>query len=153
MNRCWWKQGWDQVCLATVLPLRKQATFRDAITGFPEKWCLRNKWRNSILTKYRYPDSDWSCCVRNLLQPIRSTTQIRVVTRHQYGISLLVSQTSFSRRNQWWRRENVGCFLTGGILRVIVRLFLLSINPSTPKIWFSLHGLSVKKSFDLIVFG
>ena len=28
-------------------------------------------------------------------QPIRSTTQIWVVTRHQYGISALVSQTSF----------------------------------------------------------
>ena len=46
-----------------------------------------------------YPDlgsaSDWSCRVGNLLQPIRSTTQIWVVTRHQYGISALVSQTSF----------------------------------------------------------
>ena len=31
----------------------------------------------------------------NLLQPIRSTTQIWVVKRHQYGISALVSQTSF----------------------------------------------------------
>ena len=30
-----------------------------------------------------------------LLHPIRSTTQIWVVTRHQYGISALVSQTSF----------------------------------------------------------
>ena len=28
-------------------------------------------------------------------QPIKSTTQIWVVTRHQYGISVLVSQTSF----------------------------------------------------------
>ena len=46
-----------------------------------------------------YPDlssaSDWSWRVENLLQPIRSTTQIWVVTRHQYGISVLVSQTSF----------------------------------------------------------
>ena len=39
--------------------------------------------------------SDWLCRVENLLQPIRSTTQIWVVTRHQYGISTLVSQTSF----------------------------------------------------------
>ena len=31
----------------------------------------------------------------NLIQPIRSTTQILVVRRHQYGISALVSQTSF----------------------------------------------------------
>ena len=49
--------------------------------------------------KRRYPDlgsaSDWSCRVGNLIQPIRRTTQIWVVTRHQYGISALVSQTSF----------------------------------------------------------
>ena len=31
----------------------------------------------------------------NLLQPIRSTTQIWVATRHQYGISAVISQTSF----------------------------------------------------------
>ena len=46
-----------------------------------------------------YPDqgsaSDLLCRVGNLFQPIRSTTQIRVVPRHQYGISALVSQTSF----------------------------------------------------------
>ena len=39
--------------------------------------------------------SDWSCHLGNLIQSIRSTTQIWVVTRHQYGISALVSQTSF----------------------------------------------------------
>ena len=39
--------------------------------------------------------SDWSCHMGNLRQPIRSTTQIWAVTRHQYGISALVSQTSF----------------------------------------------------------
>ena len=54
---------------------------------------------NSILMKRRYQDlgsaSDWSCRVGNLIQPIRRTTQIWVVTRHQYGISALVSQTSF----------------------------------------------------------
>ena len=46
-----------------------------------------------------YPDlgsaSDWSYREGKLLQPIKSTTQIRAVTRHQYGISALVSQTSF----------------------------------------------------------
>ena len=60
---------------------------------------LRNERRNSILMTRHYPDlgtaSDWSCLVGNLLQPIRSTTQISVVTRHQYGISTLISQTSF----------------------------------------------------------
>ena len=55
--------------------------------------------RNSILMTHHHSDlgraSDWSCRVGNLLQPIRSTAQIWVVTRHQYGISALVSQTSF----------------------------------------------------------
>ena len=31
----------------------------------------------------------------NLIQPIRNTTQIWLVMRHQYGISALVSQTSY----------------------------------------------------------
>ena len=39
--------------------------------------------------------SDWLCQEENLLQPIRSTTQILVVTRQQYGISSLLPQTSF----------------------------------------------------------
>ena len=82
-----------------MFSLRKQPTFSDATTGFPAKWRLRNERRNSILMTRHYPDlgsaSDWSCRVGNLLQPIRSTTQIWVVTRHQYGISALVSQTSF----------------------------------------------------------
>ena len=39
--------------------------------------------------------SDWSCHIGNLIQPIRSTTQIWVVMCHQYGISALISQTSF----------------------------------------------------------
>ena len=51
--------------------------------------------------------SDWLCHMGNLLQPIRSTTQIWVVTRHQYGISVLISQMSFFRGNsggvmKWW---------------------------------------------------
>ena len=43
-----------------------------------------------------YPDlggaSDW---LKEIFKPIRSTTQIWVVTRHQYRISALISQTSF----------------------------------------------------------
>ena len=79
--------------------LRKQPTFRDATTGFPAKWRLRNKRRNSILMTRHYPASDWSYTEENLFQPIRSTTQIWIVTRHQYGISELVSQTSFRGGN------------------------------------------------------
>ena len=78
--------------------LRKQPTFRDASTGFPAKWRLRNERGDSILITRYFPDlgsvSDWSWRERNLRQPMRSTTQIWVVMRHQYGISALVSQTS-----------------------------------------------------------
>ena len=46
-----------------------------------------------------YPDlgsaSDWLKRAGTSFQPIRSTTKIWVVTRHQYGISALVTQTSF----------------------------------------------------------
>ena len=39
--------------------------------------------------------SDWLNQISHAARPIRSTTQIWVVTRHQYGISALVSQMSF----------------------------------------------------------
>ena len=39
--------------------------------------------------------SDWSCREGNLLHLIRSTTQIWVVTRHQYGISAIDPEKSF----------------------------------------------------------
>ena len=81
--------------------LRKQPTFRDATTGFPSKWRLRNERRNSILMTRHYPDlgsaSDWLNQISHAARPIRSTNQIWVVTRQQCGISALVSnsQTSF----------------------------------------------------------
>ena len=85
--------------LSKISSLIKQPTFGDATTGFAAKWRLQNERRNSILMARHYPDlgsaSDWSYRVGNLIQPIRSTTQIWVMTRHQYGISALVSQTSF----------------------------------------------------------
>ena len=46
-----------------------------------------------------YPDlasaSDWLKRAGTSFQPIRSTTKIWAVTRHQYGISALVTQMSF----------------------------------------------------------
>ena len=78
---------------------RKQPKFRCATTGFPAKWRLRNERRNSILITRHYPDlvsaSDWLKQICHAARPIRSTTQNWLVTRHQYGISALVSQTSF----------------------------------------------------------
>ena len=46
-----------------------------------------------------------------LLEPMRSTTQVRVMTRHQYGISALVSQTSF-RGKPVEASRNVRSFLS-----------------------------------------
>ena len=84
---------------ASLSSRRKQPTFGDATTGFPAKWHLRNEHRNSILMTHHYPDlgsaSDWLNQISHAARPIRSTAQIWVVTRHQYGISVLVSQTSF----------------------------------------------------------
>ena len=61
-----------------------------------------------------YPDlgiaCDWSVREESLLQLITSTAQIWVVTRHQYGISAHVAQTSFSGETRWWRREMSAVF-------------------------------------------
>ena len=51
------------------------------------------------MTRRYYPDlasaSHWLKQISHAARPIRSTTQIWMVTHHQYGISALVSQTSF----------------------------------------------------------
>ena len=82
-----------------VLSLRKQSTFGDTTTGFPAKWRLRNKCRNSTLITHHYPDlccaSDWLNQISYISRPIGSTTKIWVVTLHQYGISAFISQMSF----------------------------------------------------------
>ena len=75
--------------------LRKQPTFHKVATWAPAKRCLRNK------TEIRYW---WHVSTQILVvlllgwiffQSIRSTTKIWVETRHQYGISAPVTQTSF----------------------------------------------------------
>ena len=76
---------------------------------FPLVMTSRSERVNSILMTCHYLDlgsaSDWSCCEGNLLQPIRSTTQISVVTRHQYGVYSLAPQRHYERKPVW------GCFL------------------------------------------
>ena len=53
------------------------------------------------------------------IQPMRSATQIWVLTRHQYGISALVSQTSFRGGNQQWRRDMSAVFSGYGKKRTV----------------------------------
>ena len=67
----------------------------------------------------QYPDlgsaSYWSCC--NMFQRLRGTTKSWIVTRYQYGISTLASQTLFRGegggggvREAVLTSRNVGCF-------------------------------------------
>ena len=81
--------------ISSTQTFRKQTTFCDATNGFPAKWRLRKERRNSILmTRYLGSASDWPRQISHAARPIRSSTQIWVVMRHQYGISSLVSQTT-----------------------------------------------------------
>ena len=54
--------------------------------------------------------SDWLNQISHAARPIRNTTQIWVLMRHQYGISALVSQTSLGGEPVT-ASQNVGCFL------------------------------------------
>ena len=95
----------EECCITTQkngsgkFSLKKRPTFHDPTTGFLAKWRLWNGRRNSILMTWHYSDLasafDWLCRKRNLLQPIRSTTQSWKVTRHYYKISAVFRQTSF----------------------------------------------------------
>ena len=65
-----------------------------------EKRAQKFHIEDTSLPRSGYSASDWPCRVGNLIQPIRGTTQIWVVTRHQYGISALVSQPSFGEETR-----------------------------------------------------
>ena len=97
-----------------ISSLSKQPTFGNATTGFPTKWRLRNEHRNSILMTHHYSDlggaSDWLNQISHAAQLIRSTTQIWVVTRHQYGTSVPVSRRHFTGKPVMGS-QNVRCFL------------------------------------------
>ena len=70
----------------------------------------------------------------------RSTTQIWMVTRHQYGIATLVTQVSFhfaGKLRQWRRREIVCCFLRLGIY-ITTNLKLLKLTEALPHETFAL---------------
>ena len=91
----------DTLYFPTSSSLRKQTSFCVTSNGFPAKWRLGNKSRNSILMTHHYQKlgtaTDWLCCFWNflLLNQSEALPQIWVVTSHQYGISVLVSQMSF----------------------------------------------------------
>ena len=114
-----------------------------------------------------YPDLgsafDWSCRVGNLMQPIRSTTQIWVVTRHHYAISALVSQISlggetsgsvakcrlFLRLVEGWSISRyVDCGTLCSVLRMDTRFHLV------PKVLsYSNHRKYNQSAFTFDTFG
>ena len=66
-----------------------------------------------LMTRHQRDLGSASDCLNQIsheARPTRNTTQIWVVTRHQYGISALVSRTSFGGEISG-RSPNVGCFL------------------------------------------
>ena len=104
INKIGWPLSGSLICLIKIMisdSLRKQLIFGDTTTGFPAKWRLINERWNSILMTRHYPDlgsaSDWLDQISHTARPIRGTTQIWVVTRHQYGLSTLVSSVAKCR--------------------------------------------------------
>ena len=91
-------------------------------------WRSRCPRRRPMMTRHYQDlgsDSDWSCRERNLLQPIRSTTQIWVVTRHQF-------LCSFLRRHFAGKpvvaSQNVGFFFQAGTFLSWNRIFTFTYS-------------------------
>ena len=88
--------------------LRKQPTSFDATTVFPAKWRLIDECRNFILTTCHCLDmGSASDRLIGTAWPVRSITQIWVVTRHQYGIL----RRHFVGQISGGASRNFGCFL------------------------------------------
>ena len=85
----------------TSQPLSKQPAFRyTGYPGYPAREMTSGEVPQKFLTdeaSCHYPDlvnaSDWLKQIFLAARPIRSTTQIRIVTRHQQRIYVLVPQT------------------------------------------------------------
>ena len=76
---------------------RKKIRVPDGIWTHDPPWSSQvifPRYSLALFSSFSIPPH-WSWLVGNLLQPIRSTSQIWVVTRHQFGIPRLVSQTLF----------------------------------------------------------
>ena len=123
----------------------------------PPPVSLQNKsWGTSteipLMTCY-YPDlgsaSYWLCHGGNLLWPIRSAIQVWVVTHHQYGTSVRVSQTSFC----WETSVDImkcQLFFSGyfcvcmQVLNVLIHLSVLWVNLCIFVKWGQLIGFIIR---------
>ena len=100
----------SQVRIASIAVEQPEKT---ANTLWHHHWFPREMTSEKWAQKFHTDDvaSDWPNHMGNLLQPIRSTTQIWVVTRHQYGEFLC----SFLRRHFMGKSvvtsQSVVCFL------------------------------------------
>ena len=81
----------------SIISLRKQTNILQCYHCFPCLTHFRNNGKNAILMVCQYPDlgcaSDWLKWISLVAWPIRSPTQIWVVTSHQY---VLVLQHNFA---------------------------------------------------------
>ena len=84
-----------------------------------------------------YPDPgsayDWLKQIFLLAQPIRSTTQIWVVTRHQYEISALVSQTSFPGETK------TTLAITWSEIQLPLLFVFISLNTNFTDVYFKIN--------------
>ena len=100
-----------------AIGMGKQQTFRDPHTGFPMKWRLRNKHRNSIVIMRHHPDldsaSDWMKQIFNQSKVLTRSGKRRVISmeflcsflRRHFTSKLLVVP------------QNVGYFLRTAIAK------------------------------------
>ena len=99
-----------------------QASISGRLHRSPREMTSEKRLQKFHTIDVRYPDlgnaPDWLKQISRVTQPIRSTTQIWVGTRNQYGISANGAQTSFGGK-------------TSGGVDVKCRLFLrLSVHTS-----------------------
>ena len=76
---------------------------------------------------------DWLKQIFLLAQPIRSTTQIWVVTRHQYEISALVSQTSFPGETK------TTLTITWSEIKLPLLFVFISLNTNFTDVYFKIN--------------
>ena len=88
---------WSKYVGTVLVAWENSQQFRDATTGFPAKWRLRNERRNSILMTRYYPDVGFCFWLDE-------------ANFHQHRISALAFSDVVSSRNQCWHREMLAFF-------------------------------------------
>ena len=117
--------------------LRKQATFRDATTGFPAKWLLRNELRNSILMTRHYLDLfGWKFASTNQKHYSHLRSFLR---RHFVGKTVVASR-------------NCGCFLRPFKLLTKQRSIMNEQNRQNakPRKWNVTHRFSFHVTYKVL---